>query len=1359
MLAINLSFTQQNFDYESLTIEDGLSQGMIFDIIQTRDGFLWIATKDGLNRYDGYNFKVFTTDPFNGFSLSENTVVALLEDSRGWLWIGTESKGFEIYDRQSGRFYHIPAKIKVGAGAFDTEWVSIQEAPDGAIWALQISGALVRISIPAAWKTKLPDEPDLGSAVTMNIFQVEQVYGKNSKVPEYMHGFNFAGGDSLLLFSNRQQYICHTKAGKIVPCGSPAFPDYIDDVDFVKGSGNGEVWFVNQKGLYHRMGQSLEFTPFTFPKTPERLHLECDAQGRRWLLADKHLWQITGKAIDFSQPDWQMDEMPTRLTSDRNGNIWVGTLGYGLRKFNARKKLFHPGAKGTTVWGLWRDTRDRYYCKVVNRVYPYDPVNKKIGDKLPFPKAPARLIDMVIESSGAVWLFGREDAETGKAELRCYDTSDALIRSFSFDFGMHVYARMLQYSDGTLWFSGTNCEIVRLNPETGQIQRFYYSDLFREQVGAIKPLAMAEDGNGTLWIGTQKGLVKGRLEGASMRFELIHTDPKNRAGLSHDVIDCLLPDPAMPREILWIGTKGGGINRLDIRTGTFEHITTKQGLPNNVVYGILPGREGELWCSTNRGLVKISFSDREKHKFEINTFTAATGLQDNEFNTQAFSKAANGELLFGGVNGLNRFFSEALRLDTTPCPVFVVGLEINYRPAAFEDENSPLEVPLEFLQNLELDHDQNNLSFEFAALDFTDPAKNRYRYRLKGLDDEWVELRSKHFAHFTHLRPGKYTLYVQGSNGEGPWMDAANTIHFVIKPPWWRSQAAYLVYILFVLGAIWQIYQFQIRRVKLREQLAFEHRETERMRAIEQMKTNFFSNITHEFRTPLTLIAEPVRQILQHPNDPQLVEKLKLVDHNSQRLLTLVNHLLDLAKLESGSMPLDLRYANFDQSIQVVFESFQTLARQKNIQLTLSTPAEPLNLLFDAHKVELVLNNLLANALRFTPESGHVHLQYGVELPGSSNKSPGRIWVKVTDDGLGIPTSALQKIFDRFYQVEDTSNQTERAGTGTGIGLALSKDLAELMGGGLFAVSPPPDAVKGSVFVFWLPLTMSGFKAGESQPSLPAQQSMKTGEMPASVDGTRPVVLIIEDNVDLRTFIRMSIADTAQVLEASDGEKGLQEAIEKLPDLIISDIVMPGKNGYEVCDALKNNEITGHIPIILLTARSGQDAKLQGLRAGADDYLTKPFHTEELLVRIENLLEQRRKLRRRYTDQMATPASAAELQAETLPAMSPMDQAFLDRFTETLKGSLSDDSLGVEEFAKKMYVSRVQLHRKLKAITDQSATDFIRDFRLREAMKLLKTRTDAIADISAAVGFKNEKHFSTVFKEKYGVSPKDVRRG
>ena len=381
-------------------------------------------------------------------------------------------------------------------------------------------------------------------------------------------------------------------------------------------------------------------------------------------------------------------------------------------------------------------------------------------------------------------------------------------------------------------------------------------------------------------------------------------------------------------------------------------------------------------CS--RGLAKLSPQSAKKDAFDIATFTAATGLQDNEFNTQAFSKAPNGELLFGGVNGLNRFFPEALRLDSTPSPVFVVGLEINHQPATFDGADSPIGAPLECLRELRLAHDQNNLSFEFAALDFTDPAKNRYRYRLVGLDADWVETGANNFAHFTHLAPGKYTFRVQGSNGEGPWQEVSNPIEVTIRPPWWRSTLAYLFYLLVAIGAGWQAYRFQIRRVKLREQLAYEHRETERIRAVEQMKTNFFGNITHEFRTPLTLITEPVRQVLQNPHDPLLIDKLTLVDRNSQRLLGLVNQLLDLAKLESGSMQLDLQQGDFRQTVQSVFESFLPLAVQRGIQLTLAVPTDTPPSLFDAHKVELVLNNLISNALKFTPEGGGVDFRFSI---------------------------------------------------------------------------------------------------------------------------------------------------------------------------------------------------------------------------------------------------------------------------------------------------------------------------------------------------------------------------------------------
>ena len=777
-----------------------------------------------------------------------------------------------------------------------------------------------------------------------------------------------------------------------------------------------------------------------------------------------------------------------------------------------------------------------------------------------------------------------------------------------------------------------------------------------------------------------------------------------------------------------------------------ELITTDDGLLNNVVYAILPGnRAGEFWCSTNRGLAKINLVP----SLTITTYTAALGLQDNEFNTQAFFKTQSGELLFGGINGLNRFFPESLRADTVPPPVFIVGIEINHK-------KSKLAAMPTTLEQLELNHDQNNISIEFAALDFTDPSKNRYRYRLVGLDADWVETGNHRFAHFNHLAPGKYTLRVQGNNGESAWNETA-PLTIVVNPPWYRSNLAYLLYVLLLAWGAWRAYQFQIQRVKEREQLAFEQRETERMKVLEQLKTNFFSNVTHEFRTPLTLILEPARQLLKETKDPALLEKIRLIEKNSHQLLGLVNQLLDMAKLESGQMTLDLRRGNLNQTVRDVFERFLPLAEKRGVKLTLnanagrvSNPSSVENIEFDPGKVELVLNNLISNALKFTPAGGKVEITL-------ENGTPNTKRITIKDSGIGIAPENLPKIFDRFYQVDGSNTRT---GEGTGIGLALSKELAELMGGGIRVESEPG---KGSVFTFWLPIRLAGDSSVGVTWSHPDTASLpllvvkaaSNDQPPPTVSGEeKPLALVIEDNAELRRFIKDSISENWQVVEASDGEEGVRRALELLPDIVISDLMMPRKDGFAVVDELKNAELTAHVPIVLLTAKSGIESKLKGLRRGADDYLTKPFNTEELLARMENLVENRRRLRERFAQQTAgRAAGAAEPPPEFLTAP---DQAFLRKINLLIEQHLDDEALTAEDFAAKMFVSRMQLHRKLSALAGQSTTAYIRNYRLDRAMAMLKNREGNVFQVSGMVGFGNEKYFSTVFKERFGLSPSDV---
>ncbi|MBK7937306.1 MAG: hypothetical protein IPJ82_09545 [Lewinellaceae bacterium] len=572
----------QNVTPEAITIEHGLSQGMIFDICQTRDGFLWVATKDGLNRYDGYNFKTFTNDPFDPFSLAENTVTALFEDSRGLLWVGTESKGLDLYNPRSGRFYHLAINFKGDKKLPDSDVYSIGEASDGAIYLLQQSNGLLRIVIPDVWKTQLPAEPDLSQA-RITRFGNERFMNSGAADEQPCGNPEPQKNGNLLVFSNKNPYWVNVADGTVQIATDRQWQE-------LEARKKRDIWADFPFGLIcfrNGNGRVVKYPPGM--KINWAMVKPAD-DGHFWVSVNHQLWLLSpGEDLDFSKPDWLVDENISTVATDRNGNIWVGTQGYGLRKINPGKKLFHTGAAGASIWGLWRDTRGGYFCKIVNEVFPYHPATGKLGPERVFPNGPKRLLDFCIEPSGHIWMLGRGDEDNGRAELRHYSPDYAFLQSYPFDFYSYVYARLLRSRQGNIWISGLNCQMICFNPQTTRFEYFDYAALFGENANTVRVFALAEDGNGVLWIGTQQGLVKGIPNGRTFDFQLIQADAQKKQGLSNNSISCLLSDPADPGGVLWVGTKGGGINRLDLHRNHFQHITIKDGLPDNVIYGILPG--------------------------------------------------------------------------------------------------------------------------------------------------------------------------------------------------------------------------------------------------------------------------------------------------------------------------------------------------------------------------------------------------------------------------------------------------------------------------------------------------------------------------------------------------------------------------------------------------------------------------------------------------------------------------------------------------------------------------------------------------------------------------------------------------
>lgn len=1323
---------------EKLDATQGLSQGMIYDLEQDRQGFLWFATKDGLNRYDGYNFKVYLNNPFDPFSLSDNEVQSMAEDRLGRLWIGTVNDGINIFNRANGKFYHFN-------GLTDQSVTCLTPASDGTVWAGTSSGVF-RIQAPE----QLPDaSPELSG-----ILKVEPCLWEDPGTSQHFKSNHctdlMASGDGKIWVSTFREIGYYDTASKSyfkVYTNSPQ-PNGDPTVSNFEAGPDGSIW-VGQPGqlLRIRSGQTEVFT------LPERSvfplsSIVFDANGTLFLSTRKQIYKLP-QASSATPSNAQFElfyHFPeegiigsTQMLMDRGGLLWIGTNGYGILKYNAGNYQFEHNFPGKSPRRIFCDHQGRAWAWVAGGIF----FQIQGKDRAPGPKLyddPRWLQhDGVSTGDGNLWLLcEKKENQSAEGQLICLDEKTLQKKGeFPIPINIRMFARIFSDNEGSLWICGDRSQLARFDLGNSHFETFDFSGVtgYRES-----SLSISIDPDHQIWIGTAHGLVEGRLEGpGNITFKLYKNRPEDMQSLNCNAILCWLDDPKDPSGVAWIGTKGGGLNRLDKRKGTFRHITNSEGLANNVVYGVLPDAAGFLWLSTNCGL-----SCYDPATGYVQNFFSIDGLQDNEFNTLSYAAGFDGKLYFGGVNGITSFYPGQLQKYTQAPPVFLTGLKINNIAATAR--NGMLPTNIEQAQKLILNYTQNQLTFEFAAIDFAAPRLNRFSYHLIGADQDWLEPVTGNNAKYSHLRPGKYVFEVKTGGSRGIWNGTPARLEIVILPPYWQTWWAYCIYMVLFGVATWLFYRFQMNRIRLKNELAYEHREARRLAELDQMKTDFFNGVTHEFRTPLTLLLEPARQLLNDTKDTSSRYRLELIQQNARRLLHFVNQLLDLSKMEAGRMPLNENTGYPLETLRRVMEGFEPLAKQRGITLSGDWPENEVAVVFDEIKWEQVFSNLLSNALKFTDQGGEVRLS--VEISEESAQSTFRILV--TDSGIGIPAEALPHIFERFYQAGHLRG-------GSGIGLALCKQLVERMGGHIGVESTQG---KGTRFVVELPcekaLSASGIAAKpervETLAETPAS-AIPDPVLPASAiykgDGAPPFLLIIEDDAGLRQLLRASMPPQYRIAEAADGEEGIQMALDLVPDLIISDLVMPGKSGFEVVQTLKSDPGASHIPIILLTAKASIESRLEGLSRGADVYLTKPFRSDELILQIENLLSSRRKMQAYFSDNAPTNAMKDSAR-EVLPAP---ENEFLQRLIEVVERNLENDNMDAEGFAKAVFVSRSQLHRKVSALTGLPLSEFVRNYRLDRAKELLSQKSGSITEIAWRTGFSNPKYFSTCFKERFGTSP------
>jgi signal transduction histidine kinase/DNA-binding response OmpR family regulator len=871
-----------------------------------------------------------------------------------------------------------------------------------------------------------------------------------------------------------------------------------------------------------------------------------------------------------------------------------------------------------------------------------------------------------------------------------------------------------------------------------------------------------------LWLGNRDVLVA--INPATQQLEAQYFNEKNNIATIHYI-------HTDPLGRLWLGTEQGLV-RFEPASNFWKKYTTAHGLPDEYVHGIQPEGDSCLWLATNHGLSRFSIAPER-----FINFYEEDGLPDNEFNRSSSFRASDGRMYFGGMRGITAFFPKEV-MEKYEHRSIENHLRL-HTVSMTDDERDTVRTSYFFEKSPQLDvyYQNKTVVLEFGLMDFQSEGAIQYSYLLDGHDDTWSKPSPNNTVTFSSLPSGSYVFRVKALNAKGQWAADELAIQLIVHPPWWATWWAYSLYLLAFAALAFAIFSFLKKRWELKSQLENEQQEALRLKELDAFKSRLYTNLTHEFRTPLTVILGMAEQgkaeiekrgnweIGNSSERPQkisnfLISNFQHIEHNGHSLLRLVNQLLDLSKLEDGSFKLHPKRGDIVSFLRYLSESFKSYAETKQLSLHFTSEMKTLEMDFDPEQLQQVVTNLVSNAVKFTPPGGQLHVKLNSRSAAAEREFGGTLAITISDTGIGIAPEELPHIFDRFYQVDGTST---REGEGTGIGLAHALELVKLMGGSIEVES---ELGKGSAFSLSLPIKKEQGTSAFSSNSikitgLPTPSGLEAAfEKNTEKTGAGlPQLLIVEDNPDLIVYLKNCLSSLYEIEVAQNGRIGIEKAVEQIPDLILSDVMMPEKDGFEVLDTLKNDERTSHIPIALLTAKADVESRITGLRRGADAYLSKPFHKAELLATLAMMLENRRRLTAHFTTIQvpAQPVSLAVEMVETkgtedMETAIQMEDAFLQKLRFILEENYSDENFALPQLCDVLGMNRYQLFRKMKAVTDESPSNFIRSFRMEKARHFLKNTEQNVSEVAYQVGYKDLAHFSKSFSESFGIVPSEFRK-
>lgn len=1198
-------FDTLSLSFRHITIKDGLSQGMVDHILQDRYGFMWFCTKDGLNRYDGYHFEVYRHDLSDPTTISDSYVSFLFEDSRGNLWVGTQS-GLDRFDRMNGRFIHFPndgssESAGIPGLLHGRSITSISEDKAGDIWVSTTVG-VDRIVLPK------DEDPDPGNIRVHHMVTSDKVWRVNIDRNDRLHGLELHErsvqidrvGDELRFEPTR------FTNGDIAP----------NDLMLVEDTLRGRIYRVNGHCIAEYDPASDRVEPLFYEPSMDQVMVtpqpSVDSKGRIWLAGLGNFWRFDPDRLRLSRvmskdPNLSEYANGAKVTyMDRNGLIWIGTSGYGILTYDPRSERF-DAHQGRSISGL-SPTRDgkvivdeRLFLSVFDPEQDrfllrltVDDVKRRTGFKGIFYEG----VNAIQDLTGAYW--------TSKQQLERYDHEHKLLRQFQREgkdgsrrpFASFCYPFHLD-TDEILWF-GAGDELHSIDTRTFEqehhpypIPAMDYKYLFLQ--------AIHKDGKGMFWLGTTNGLL--RFDPIATEWEHFANDPDDPNTLSNDVIFCVVDDPKEPERYVWVGTNGGGLNKVEKTTGRAVRYTKHDGLPNDVVYGILVDDHDDLWMSTNKGLSRFTPSTGTFRNYD-----ERDGLQGDEFNRYAYCRMPDGTLYFGGINGFNRFRPEELLDDSGPMRILITDIKLMNRSIVPGEDGSLLDKPAYMAQRMEIPHGANMVTFEFAGMEFANPGSHQYQYKLDGFDPDWIRSGNSNTAIYTNLDPGRYIFRVRGMNRDGIWDEEGTSFILLVKPPWWRNAWFFMLCVLLVIASVW-LYVRGVRKQKVKLELTVQQRTKELLEAkeraenSERIKQQFLANMSHEIRTPMNAVMGMTNILRRKEHPPEQDRYLDAIAVSSRNLLVVINDILDLSKMEAGKIVLDNAPFEPRQVISDLREILRFNAEEKGLEFTLEVDEDvPEHLSGDHARLQQVLLNLLGNAIKFT-ERGSVGLIMSLKELSSTRCV---LKIEVSDTGVGIPVDRLPRIFDEFTQAY---SDTSRKYGGTGLGLSISKRLVEMQGGTIDVQSIHGS---GSRFIVELPFSIPG-----------NGQAVKVDQ--GSSETLRDLrILLAEDNEFNALVARDELQDAVpgvQLTVVENGKEAIAAATAGDYDVILMDVQMPEMNGYEATRAIRALPGSkGTVPIVAMTANVMASELELCRKAGMNGHIPKPFSREQLIAAIASVL-------------------------------------------------------------------------------------------------------------------------------------------